>query len=251
MSTKREQVAGQIAEAIANGVWSPGEHLPAERDLVDKYEASRDVIRLALRDLAEQGRLDARQGSGWYVRAFDPLRYPLHTIDANRAKAVADVWDSWLDRIGRTGGNELSVNPAATPPDDVRRKLRLEIGDLIVRRHRVRLVDREPWMLSTGWWPRWLAAGTDIERPENISPLQLAIDLGHGQHTSENEIGARMPTTEEATVLGTGRGVPVMTMLTTGWDADGRAMRCTADVFPAHRFLLVAEHEHGSQGGNE
>lgn len=251
MTTKRQAVADAITEEIVNGALLPDSRLPTERDLADKHAASRDVVRLALHDLADAGRIRAVQGSGWYVRRFEPLRYPLHTIDADRAKAVADVWDTWLAREGKTGGNELTVRAAAEPPPEVRRKLALGPGDLAVERRRVRLVNREPWMLSTGWWPRWLSAGTDIERPENVSPLQLAIDLGHGQARSENEIGARMPTTDEAAVLGTGRGVPVMTMLTTGWDSGGWPMRCTADVFPAHRFLLYVEHEHGAQGGNE
>jgi DNA-binding GntR family transcriptional regulator len=135
------------------------------------------------------------------------------------------------------------VNPAAEPPERVREKLGLEPGELAVERRRVRFVDREPWMISTGWWPRWIAKGTDIEKPGQCSPLKIALEMGLGQMRSENEIGARMPSAGEAKELGTGRGIPVMDMLTTGWCADGRAIRCTSDVFPAHRFLLVFEHD--------
>lgn len=247
MTTKKQAVVDALAEAIASGELLPGDKLPTERALAAKHGASREAVRGALHSLAETGQISAVQGSGWYVRKLDRLRYPLHTIDAGRASATADVWDTFVTSHGRMAGNELHVNPVATPPERVRLKLGLEVGELAVARRRIRFVDREPWMISTGWWPRWLAVGTDIESPKQCSPLKIAAELGHRQVDSENEIGARMPTATEAGELSTGRGTPVMDMLTTGKNADGRAIRCTADVFPAHRFLLVIEHNWSDQ----
>lgn len=243
MTTKKQAVAEAIREAIASGELRPGDKLPTERALAAKHGASREAVRGALHVLAETGQVSSTQGSGWYVRNEVPLRYPLHTIDAGRASATADVWDKFVHGQNRTAGNELTVNPAAHPPERIRVKLGLEPGELAVERRRVRLVDREPWMISTGWWPRWIAAGTDIEQPRQCSPLKIAGQLDHGQYRSENEIAARMPFEAEAAVLSTGRGIPVMDMLTTGWDVGGRPIRCTSDVFPAHRFLLVFEHD--------
>lgn len=243
MATKKQDVADAISEAIASGELRPGDKLPTERDLASKHNASREAVRGALHSLAETGQVSAVQGSGWYVRKLEPVRYPLHTIDANRMTASVDVWDAFVESQGWTGGNELVVNPAAMPPENVRLKLGLEPGELAVERRRLRLINREVWMISTGWWPRWLAKGTDIEKRGQCSPLKIAATLGHKQQWSENEIGARMPTPAEVAELRTGRGIPVMDMLTTGKDAEGRPIRCTADVFPAHRFLLVFEHD--------
>lgn len=243
MVTKKQAVADTIEEQIVSGTLEPGRRLPPERELAAKHGVSREAIRAAMQILAALGRIEARQGSGWYVRDLRRLRFPLHTIDARRAKAPADVWDTFVESQGRCAGAELDVDPAAIPPEHIRRKLRLDHGEPAVRRHRVRFVDREKWMLSTGWWPRWLAEGTLIESSQSCSPLSIAIELGHGQATSENEIGARMPTTAEAHTLSTGSGVPVMEMLTIGWNAAGKPIRVTSDVFPAHRFLLVFEHD--------
>jgi GntR family transcriptional regulator len=241
--SKRQAVADAIQEQIASGDLQPGDKLPTERELAAKHGCGREAVRGAMHLLAETGQVEAIQGSGWYVRELRRLRFPLHTIDARRAKAAADVWDTFVEGQGRTAGNLMTVDPAVAPPEHIRRKLRLERGELAVRRHRIRLVDREKWMLSTAWWPRWLAKGTKIETPEQCSPLSVAVELGHAQVTSENEIGARMPMAYEAETLSTGRGVPVMEMLTTGWDAKGKPIRVTSDVFPAHRFLLVFEHD--------
>jgi DNA-binding GntR family transcriptional regulator len=243
VKTSRQAVADAISQAIASGELLPGAKLPAERELAEKHSASRETVRAALHMLAETGQVTSVKGSGWFVRKLELLRYPLHSIDAGRASATVDVWDRFVLKEGRTAGNELIVNAVSIPPERVRLKLDLEPGEPAVERRRIRLVDREPWMISTGWWPRWIAAGTLIEEPHQCSPLKIALELGHGQHRSENEVAARMPTADETAVLKTGRGIPVMDMLTTGWDADGRALRCTSDVFPAHRFLLVFEHD--------
>lgn len=243
MKTSRQAVADAISQAIASGELLPGAKLPSEQELGEKHSASRETVRAALHRLAETGTVFSRKGSGWYVREVERLRYPLHTIDAGRASATVDVWDRFVLQHGKTGGNELMVNDVSVPPERVRLKLGLELGEPAVERRRVRLVNREPWMISTGWWPRWIAAGTLIEKPHQCSPLKIALELGHGQYRSENEIAARMPDKVEAATLETGRGIPVMDMLTTGWDKDGRAIRCTSDVFPAHRFLLVFEHD--------
>lgn len=243
MGTKKQAVADAILEGIESGELPPGSKLPTERDLAAKHGTSREAVRGALHLLAETGQITSTQGSGWYVRQLDPIRYPLHTIDAGRASATADVWDTFVNSLGRTAGSELQVEPAVLPPENIRAKLGLPLGELTVRRRRVRFVDREPWMISTAWWPRWLAKGNEIESPRQCSPLKIARELGHRQWKSENEIGSRMPTAEESAELDTGRGIPVMEMLTTGWDAGGRAIRCTADIFPAHRFLLVVQHD--------
>lgn len=232
-----------ITQRIASGELQPGDRLPPERELADQLGVSRDTVRAALHRMAEHGTLQSQQGSGWSVRGGARLRFPLHTIDARRVDAPADVWDSFMESLGRRGGASLTVEPRAIPPEYVRRKLGLAKGAPAVRRHRVRYVDGEQSMISTGWWPLWLAEGTPIESGESCSPLSLAITYGHGQAVSEAEIGARMPTGGEAATLDTGRGVPVMEMFTTGHDAAGRPIRCTHDVFPAHRFLLVVQRE--------
>src|SRR5258708_9027023 len=64
-----QQIARQIAAAIAGGHYAPGERLPAERELADDFRVSRPTIRDAMIALEFQGLVEARQGSGVYVKA--------------------------------------------------------------------------------------------------------------------------------------------------------------------------------------
>src|SRR5208283_4741080 len=70
---KRYQfVAGELAEAIHKGVYLPGQRLPSERDLADRFGVSRPTVREAIIALDIQGLIEARHGSGIYVTASVP-----------------------------------------------------------------------------------------------------------------------------------------------------------------------------------
>ena len=63
-----QQVARQIEEQIRRRAFAPGEKLPTEREMSERFAVSRTVVREALKSLEAVGLVDARQGSGIYVR---------------------------------------------------------------------------------------------------------------------------------------------------------------------------------------
>ncbi len=63
-----QQVATAIERAIAEGKYSPGQRLASERDLAEEFGVSRPTVRRAVIALEIRGFLEARQGSGVYVR---------------------------------------------------------------------------------------------------------------------------------------------------------------------------------------
>jgi GntR family transcriptional regulator, hexuronate regulon transcriptional repressor len=67
-----QQIARQIAAAIAGGRYASGAKLPSEREFADDFGVSRPTIRDAMIALEFQGLVEARQGSGVYVSAAPP-----------------------------------------------------------------------------------------------------------------------------------------------------------------------------------
>ena len=61
------KISYQILEMIDAGIFSPGIRLPGERELGEKFGASRVSIREALIYLEAQGRIEIKMGSGAYV----------------------------------------------------------------------------------------------------------------------------------------------------------------------------------------
>jgi GntR family transcriptional regulator, transcriptional repressor for pyruvate dehydrogenase complex len=72
VQTKRafEEVAEQIREQLSQGLLKPGDRLPAERDLAEQFNLSRNTVREALRSLEMSGVLEFRKGAtgGAFVR---------------------------------------------------------------------------------------------------------------------------------------------------------------------------------------
>lgn len=62
-----QRVVDDIIAQIAAGVWRPGDKLPSERALCERYQVSQITVRRALRELAHAGRVYSHHGLGWFI----------------------------------------------------------------------------------------------------------------------------------------------------------------------------------------
>ena len=95
-------VVRQIELLILRGILRPGERLPSERDLSERFGVSRPSLREAVSELQETGLLVARANSGIYVAdvlgsAFSPA---LTRLFASHDEAVFDYLDFRRDMEG-------------------------------------------------------------------------------------------------------------------------------------------------------
>jgi GntR family transcriptional repressor for pyruvate dehydrogenase complex len=90
-----EEVAAQIQRLIVDGRLRPGDHLPPERELAERFGVSRTSVRDAIRVLELMGLLDPRQGEGTVVRDLSPdsLVGPLASLLARNRPLLADLLD--------------------------------------------------------------------------------------------------------------------------------------------------------------
>jgi GntR family transcriptional repressor for pyruvate dehydrogenase complex len=63
-----EQIVQQIEDSILEGTLKPGDQLPAERDLAQKFGVSRTAVREAVKVLREKGLVEAYSGRGTFIR---------------------------------------------------------------------------------------------------------------------------------------------------------------------------------------
>jgi GntR family transcriptional repressor for pyruvate dehydrogenase complex len=66
-----EHIVEQIRALIREGRWAPGDQIPPERELAERFRVSRTSVREALRALELQGVIESRQGGGTFVRTAD------------------------------------------------------------------------------------------------------------------------------------------------------------------------------------
>jgi GntR family transcriptional repressor for pyruvate dehydrogenase complex len=69
-----DHIVEQIAELIARGALKPGDRIPSEKQLCEKFGVGRTSVREALRSLSVMGVLESRMGDGTFV-ASDVSRF--------------------------------------------------------------------------------------------------------------------------------------------------------------------------------
>ncbi len=62
-----EQIVQQIEESIVNGSLKPGDQLPPERELAQRFGVSRTAVREAVKALREKGLVEAFSGRGTFI----------------------------------------------------------------------------------------------------------------------------------------------------------------------------------------
>lgn len=101
-----EQIVQQVEESILQGRLKPGDQLPPERDLAQRFGVSRTAVREAVKTLCEKGLVESYSGRGTFV-----------TRPSSRA-----VWQS-LDLMIRINQREAAAHLA-----DLRQILEPEIA---------------------------------------------------------------------------------------------------------------------------
>ncbi len=72
-STLYQDVLKQMVNAIKQGLWSPGDKIPSEMELADKFQVGRNSIREATKALAVFGIVESKPGQGTFV-SLEALR---------------------------------------------------------------------------------------------------------------------------------------------------------------------------------
>lgn len=91
------QIAEKLAGRISTGELSPGSRLPAERDLAQNYDVSRQTVREALIALEVSGLVEIRPGSGIYVQKTAEKRHGLKSsIVADDAPGPLEIMEARL-----------------------------------------------------------------------------------------------------------------------------------------------------------
>ncbi len=237
------QLAAKLREEIERGEFSPGERLPAERDLAEQYGASRTTVRLALSSLKSQGLIGSGQGQGTYVRKRRPILVLASRQDqrGRRRETGAATFNAEIARLGRIGRQdiyEVDVIPADAESGGW---LDVEEGTPLLVRRRVMLVDEEPYQLGDSYYRHDLVGDTAIARPAPVEEGVLTVlERAHGKpvHYFVDDLSFRMPTPREADLLDLGPGVPVVRVVRVAYDADDAPMEAFDQLLAGDRHHL-------------
>jgi GntR family transcriptional regulator len=233
-----ERIADALRSQIISGELSPGDRLPTQEALSEKYDVSRIVARQALEILDNEGLIDRVKGLGTFVRRYQPLirRSALHYKSDPGAPFAEEALAS--ERIPRYTHSTYPERVGS----EIAKRLRLQVGDDVMRTDYISYANDEPMMVVQSYEPLAITRGTPIERPEEgpymaagLIERFTAINL---RPTAVVErLRSRMPRPSEVELLKLRPGIPVLLIVRTTY--AGSKILETADlIFDAHRYEL-------------
>src|SRR3989454_11654646 len=122
-----------LRERARSGEWKPGDLIPSERELSEKYGISRMTARQAITDLVNEGLFYREQGKGTFVSERKITQQLIH---------LTGFTEDIRARGQRPGTRVLSAEMRLAD-EATAEKLRIDAGTLIFRLQRLRLVDEE------------------------------------------------------------------------------------------------------------
>src|ERR1700743_1783424 len=103
-----DQIATILGTEILRGIHRPGDNMPAEPDLIARFQVSRTVMREVMKTLAAKGLVVSKTRIGTRVR--DPLHWNYFDVDVLVWRVRIGVDDEFMGSLTRIRG---ALDPAA------------------------------------------------------------------------------------------------------------------------------------------
>lgn len=209
-----ERIAGALRDQILARSVEPGDKLPTQGELSETFDVSRLTVRHALDLLESEGLINRGQGGRATVRLHDPLirRSDLHyRSDPGAPFAEEAIATERIPRYTHDTREDGAGLETAS-------RLRIAVGDEVMRTEYVSFADGDPLMRVTSYEPLAITKGTPIERPEE-GPLMAAgivdrfTSIGMRPTAVVERLQARMPRPSEVDVLELKPGTPVVVLV--------------------------------------
>ncbi len=206
-----------------------GDPLPSEADLAVQFGVSRMTARQAIQNLAAEGLVTRRRGSGTYIAPK-----PLHRHAGPLMSYSLD-----MKRRGMVPGSRLVTAMLRDPSESESDALRLGQRARVVCIQRVRLADGTPMAYDVCCLTPDCAPV--LARDLEVGSLHEALrDLGREPTVAQSWIGARTATPAEARLLDLPPKSPVLVERRIISDQDGVPLEFTISVFNAARYVIDA-----------
>jgi GntR family transcriptional regulator len=242
-----QQIAEDLGKQIDDGILAPGSQLPTEIELRDRYGASRNTIRDAIKRLISQGLIETRPGQGTFViTRVDPF---VTVLTADPKTGAGGDTATYLSQVSAAHRLPRVTTPRVevlAPPDQVARRLRIGQDTPVVSRYRERYIDEIPWSLETSYYPLnfFTNGAPKLLIADDIAEgtvRYLAETLGLHQIGYRDWITARSPDGTEQQFFGISHDSMVFEVFRTAFDQHKTPMRLTVTVFPADRNQFIVD----------
>jgi GntR family transcriptional regulator len=200
-----QQIKSLITQRLEAGEWRPGEAIPSEMDLAQRFQVSQGTVRKAVDSLADEHILIRRQGKGTFVATHTEMQSSMFRFLRLRKNDGSNEYPK---------STLLDVKKARAPAD-VAKALELRAGDQVVVLRRVLEYSGMPTVLDEISLPSAQFSGITKEQVDTFQGSMYAFfETAYGvrmlRATEQVRAVAADPVTAE--VLKVGMGAPILSV---------------------------------------
>jgi len=227
------QIRERLVHSLHEGEWRPGELIPSEGELAQRYGVSQGTVRKAIDALAAENLLVRRQGRGTFVASHqeqlaqfrflrlrpdegDPRQPASRFIDCRRMRA----------------------------PVEIARALQLKPGETVLVIRRLLEFDGAPTVLEEIWLPGVLFKGLSAERLNAYTgPLYglLETEFGVRMIRASERVKAVAAGPDEAPLLQVNPGEPLLLVVRVSSTYGNRPVEVR------HGWYVTREHHYANE----
>lgn len=237
------EIADEIVLQIRQGVLKPGDTVPSESELMDRYGVSGGTIRRAMTEVRASGLVETRHGKGSTVKDRPPVRH--RSSDRFRRSLRRGGKAAYLAESEQSGAEAkvsvLYIGPVEAP-EGIAERLGVEAGAKVLARRRLYFRNGTPVETATSYLP-WDVA-KDIpelfaENPGGGGIYARLEDHGHEFAEYVETLQARPASKAESSELALSPGAPVIHLIRNAVTVDGRVVEACDTLMAADQFVFT------------
>jgi GntR family transcriptional regulator len=211
---------------IKSGVWSPGQLIPTENELIETYQVSRTTVREAVSALVNEGKLEKKQGKGTMVCK------PRLEERLGRLTGFAEEMQS----KGFVPSAKVLEVEEILAPARVRDTLLGGDEGQVLYIKRLRLASEEPIAIERTYWPLHVGRLFKNEDLSSIAFYAVLEQGGISLRDADEVISARSASKKDAALLGIAERDPLLRMERVAYNLGGVPIEHTFTDYRSDRY---------------
>lgn len=227
-----KEIANALRSDLAEGRYGPGDRLPTEAALADRFGVNRHTVRHGLSVLVEEGLVRTRRGAGAFVAAT-PTDYPI-------GKRVR-FHENLIAAGRRPEKRVLALDERAATKGEAR-ALQIRAGDPVCAYHGLSLADGQPIAVFESLFPLARLAGITVALKATDSVTQALRVAGVDDYTrASTRLTAVRATATHGLLLHVAEGDPLLRSSGVNKCAGGQVVEYGRTWFAGDRVTLTLD----------
>ncbi len=227
-----QQLYEILRAELARGQWQPGDMIPTETELTERYAVSRITVRQVLDMLVKDGLIYRQRGRGSFV-AHPPIQQP-----------VARIISFTEDMRGRgfTPGTRVLNAQLLPAPAEIAQRLAIEPGTELAHIQRLRQADGEPLAVEDAYLTHRYCPGI-LAHNYAEQPLRETLATQYGLHIvrASQTIRAVQAPADLAAALAVSRRAPLLFIERVSYTDANVPLEFLRIYYRSDRYALYGE----------